>query len=120
MTEAPRWASSSGLPTLHVARAALHVGANRRPTWIPDHRCRGESYWHHGTGGIFAPVDLNRGQRLLVDVGLLVEREGTLTPTSQLDELLDGSLADALATLTQMALEIAAPDRPDITRSPRI
>jgi hypothetical protein len=117
MTEAPRWASSRGLPTLHVARAALHVGAivDRRGSPTIDAE---ESYWHHATGGIFAPDDLNRGQLLLVDVGLLVERDGTLTPTSQLAELLDGSVGNALAALTQMALELAAPASPDAARSP--
>src|SRR4051812_6106621 len=108
MADATAWALPSGLPSPHIARAALHaaaiVGASGSPT--ADAR---ESYWHHATGGSFPPPDLRRGERLLVDCGLLIERQGSLMPTRGLEELLAGSVEDALATLCHRALEIARP-----------
>jgi Domain of unknown function (DUF3883) len=94
------------LPTLHVARAALHVAAivDQRGSFAAEAQ---ESYWHHATGGTFAPADLNRGEKLLLDIGLLVERDGRLTPTPQLAQLLQGSAADALAALAQQVLAAA-------------
>lgn len=115
MAEKPATLSASQLPSLHVARAALHVAVivdkgGSRPA---DAR---ESYWHHATGGTFAPADLVRGERLLLDVGLLLERDGELTPTPQLAQLLEGPAADALAALVHRVLglsratEVEAPD----------
>ncbi len=91
------------LPSLHVARAALHVAAivDQTGSAVRDAR---ESYWHHATGGTFAPVDLDRGQRLLVDVGLLVEVDGTLMPVADLEQMLEGTINDALAVLGERAL----------------
>jgi hypothetical protein len=51
-----------------------------------------ESYWRRATGGVYAPPDLRLGQQLLVDVGLVEERDGMLYPTNVLGELVD--LAD--------------------------
>jgi len=96
------------LPTLHIARAALHVAAIIDQTGSRVSEAQ-ESYWHHATGGTFAPADLDRGERLLTGAGLLVECEGTLTPTPELAQLLEGSAADALAALIQRALTFARP-----------
>ncbi len=97
------WALPNGLPSFHLAHAALHaaaiVGAGGSRT--PDAH---ESHWHHATGGIFAPHDLRRGEQLLLDVGLLTEIDGTLAPTSVLTKMLTGSVEDALATLAAHAL----------------
>lgn len=108
MVDLPAWARADGLPSTHVARAALHVAAivDRRGSPTNDAQ---ESYWHHATGGTFAPTDLNRGQRLLLDAGLLVERDGTLVPSPQLSELLDGSADDALAAVSERAVAVTGP-----------
>jgi hypothetical protein len=78
-TKTPAWAGAAGLPTGHAVRAAIHVAAtlDERGSRVIDAR---ESYWHKATGGLFAPPDLERGQRLLVDCGLVEERDGTLYP----------------------------------------
>ena len=103
MAETPETSPASQLPSLHVARAAVHVAVivNQRGSRSADAQ---ESYWHHATGGSFAPADLDRGERLLVNVGLLVERDGKLTPTPPLAQLAHGSAADALAALIQRVL----------------
>jgi hypothetical protein len=108
MAEKPANPSTSRLPSLHVARAALHVAliVDQRGSRSADAQ---ESYWHHATGGSFAPVDLDRGERLLLDVGLLVERDGQLTPTPHLAQLVQGSPADALVVLIQRLLALTGP-----------
>jgi Domain of unknown function (DUF3883) len=107
MAETPA-RGGAGLPSIHVARAALHVAAIVDRGGSPALEAE-ESYWHHATGGTFAPVDLDRGQRLLLSVSLLVELKGTLTPTPQLAQLLEGSASDALAALSQRALAFTRP-----------
>lgn len=72
-----------------------------------------ESYWHRSTGGRYPPADLALGQALLLDLGLLLEDEGTLHPTFDLSELLAGSADDAVvAFLMRLAArdpQLAAP-----------
>jgi hypothetical protein len=108
MPEKPKTSSTSRLPSLHVARAALHVAVivDQRGSSSADAQ---ESHWHHATGGSFAPADLERGERLLLDVELLVERYGQLTPTPPLAQLVQGSTADALAALIQLVLAHTGP-----------
>jgi Domain of unknown function (DUF3883) len=97
-TETPPWASASGLPTAYAVRAAIHVAAtlDQRGSRLVDAH---ESYWLKATGGMFAPPDLARGQRLLVDCGLLEEREGTLYPQPELQQILEGALDEAIAAI---------------------
>jgi hypothetical protein len=116
MPEQRPWASSGGLPTPHVAKAALHVAA------IVDQRGSAEaeaqeSYWHHATGGTYAPVDLERGQELLLAVGLLVALDDRLIPTPELGELLEGSADAAVATLSLKALQLAGAPGDDAAAS---
>jgi hypothetical protein len=106
-TELPVWAVAPGIPSQHVTRAALHAasvidasGSNAR-----DVR---ESYWHYATGGVFPEVDLKRGERLLVDCGLVEERDGQLFPTDELREMLDTTLGAAVELLTVRALQRSA------------
>ena len=108
MTELPKWARADGLPSMHIARAALHVGAIVGHRGSPTAEAQ-ESYWHHATGGTFSPSDLDRGQRLLVEIGLLLEKGGALVPAPELSELLDGAVDDAMAALTERALALTRP-----------
>lgn len=108
MTDPTAWALPSGVPSLHIARAALHAAAIVDAGGSPTADAR-ESYWHHATGGSFPPPDLRRGERLLIDCGLLVEHAGSLIPTRGLEDLLAGPVEEALATLCQRALEITRP-----------
>lgn len=102
--ETPAWADASGLPTGHAVRAAIHVAAtiDERGSRVVDAY---ESYWHKATGGVFAPPDLERGQRLLVDCGLVEEREGTLYPRPALQQMLLGTADDAVAAIYARAVE---------------
>ncbi|MDQ2984381.1 MAG: DUF3883 domain-containing protein [Actinomycetota bacterium] len=107
--ELPVWAVAPGVPSPHVARAALQAGAilERHGSSVGDAR---ESYWHRATGGAFPDVDLRRGERLLVDCGLVEERDGVLIPTAQLDDLLEGTVEDALEVIFARVLKLAQPE----------
>lgn len=98
MPEQPEWAGASGLPTAHAVQAALHVAAtlDSRGSRIVDAH---ESYWHKATGGLFAPPDLQRGQRLLVDCDLVEERDGILYPKLELHTILAGALDEAVTAI---------------------
>ncbi|MHB8642845.1 MAG: protein NO VEIN domain-containing protein [Gaiellaceae bacterium] len=102
------WAIAPGLPSPHIARAALHAASvlDRSGSRVSDAR---ESYWHRATGGLFPEADLRRGEALLVDCGLVEERDGILTPTDELHELLNGTVDDALEVVTARTLTQAAP-----------
>ena len=94
---------------LYAPRDAAAIGPEDRVFYTPENADRLDTYR--------APTDLDRGERLLLDVGLLVEREGKLIPTPQLVQLLDGSAADALATLIQQVLSLTRPaelEAPDV------
>lgn len=95
------------LPTLHVIRAALHVASliDRRGSRVDDAR---ESYWRHATGGVFPPPDLRMGERLLVECGLVDERDGVLHPTDILETLLAGTFEDAAVTIVLHVLVAGA------------
>jgi len=94
---------------LHVVRAALHVAAllDQQGSLVADAR---ETYWHRATGGTFGPPDLHLGERLLVDCGLVVERNGRLYPLADLGAMLNGTVEDATATLAVRALELTGYD----------
>lgn len=94
----------SGLPSRHIAQAAMHVASiiDAGGSSTGDAQ---ESYWHRATGGRYPPMDLALGQRLLIDLGLVIERDAVLHPTDALAELLDGTAEDALAALTARLAE---------------
>jgi hypothetical protein len=116
-SDSPVWATATGLPTRHTALAALHVATviDRRGSQVIDAR---ESYWHHTTGGVFPPIDLQRGERLLVDCGLLLEEDGTLHPSPMLSTLLDGTVDDAVAALCSRAYDCASSPTDHVGTSP--
>lgn len=105
-SDLPVWAGPDGIPTAHVARAAVHVAAV-----IGESGSRAvdadESYWRRATGGLYAPPDLRLGQRLLIDIGLVEERDGMLYPTPQLQQLVERADDDSAAALALWAAEQA-------------
>lgn len=112
-SERPFWTGPGGLPTAHAVRAAIHVASllDRRGSRVVDAR---ESYWHRATGGLFAPPDLELGERLLVDCGLVDERGGKLYPLPELEQLLDGVFDDAVSVICARAAAAApAPPAPE-------
>jgi len=100
--------TGAAIPTLHLVRAALRVASmlDPRGSRIADAH---ESYWRHATGGVFPPADLERGERLLVRCGLVMERGGTLYPTDELIEVLDGIVDDGVALLAVRVLAETLP-----------
>ncbi len=104
-SDLPSWALAAGLPSRHAAHAALHVAAivDGRGSRAVDAQ---ESYWHHATGGTFAPSDLRLGERFLLDAGLLLDMDGTFVPTVDLRELLAGTVEDAVAALCVRSLDV--------------
>jgi hypothetical protein len=65
-----------------------------------------ESYWHRATGGQHPPSDLTLGQTLLIDLGLLIDDRDVLRPTTELLDLLAGTVDDALADLIARTVSI--------------
>lgn len=101
-SDLPAWAGPDGIPTAHVARAAVHVAAviDESGSRVVD---ADESYWRRATGGLYAPPDLRLGQRLLLDTGLVEESEGMLHPTRQLQQLVERADDDSAAALVLWA-----------------
>lgn len=111
----PRWGGPEGLPTPFIARAALHA-ANLIDTEGSLLSQARESYWHKASGGEFSAASILVGEELLLDTGLLVQRKGRFYLTQLLEEMLDGSIEDALFTL---ALEASSlPQRSEDAEAP--
>jgi hypothetical protein len=102
----PIWAVAGGLPSAYVVRAALHAAAliDAEGSIVSQAR---ESYWHKATGGEFSAANLRVGEELLLDAGLLVERNGRLHLTKGLEELLEGSIEDATAAVVLEASSLS-------------
>jgi hypothetical protein len=56
---------------------------------------------------VFAPPDLHRGERLLVDCHLVEGREGVLYPLPGLSAIMEGSLEDAVGIIYNRAASIS-------------
>lgn len=95
------------IPSRHLVACAVHAAAMLDRPSSSTMNAR-ESYWHRAAGGTYSPSDLQLGERLLVDLGFVIDEEGRLRPTAQLEALLDGTLDDAAAALGMRALELGA------------
>lgn len=104
----PVWAVAPGVPSRHVVNAALHAAAVLDAAGSPVADAR-MSYWHRATGGVFPDHDLRRGERLLVDIGLVEERDGLLVPKEELRELLTGTADDAVEVMVARAITVEQP-----------
>ena len=104
------WAGAGGLPTVHAVEAAVRaahiIGAGAR------HVDARESYWHHSGGGTYNVADLQMGEALLLDAGIVTRQDDLLMPTALLSLITDGTHADAAALLTTQVLP-PGPDLPD-------
>ena len=103
MSEGSIWVDANGAPTSYIIDAALHaatvldqMGSRRGDATA--------SYWNHAIGGSFSPRYLGVGDRLLVDCGLVIEKDESLFPTKTLLNLLDGTVDDARAVVLIHAL----------------
>ncbi len=64
-----------------------------------------ESYWHRATGGAYAPPDLRLGQQLLLDLGLVEERDRVLYPRPELQLLIESADDESAAALVLWVVE---------------
>ena len=102
------WALAEGAPPAHLIRAASHA-AGLIDAYGSSVAAVRHGYGHYPSGGLYPPEDLKRGERLLVDCGLVQERDGILYPTAQLSAMVALSLAESIPLLVACALSTAAP-----------
>jgi hypothetical protein len=83
MSELPTWAIQQGVPSSHVAAAAVRVARmlNTKGSEISDLR---RSYQQHASGAYYAEPDMIKGETLLVDCGLVRRAGSRLVPTGNL------------------------------------
>lgn len=116
MTNYPSWLDPSGKTTTYVIRAALHAASllDERGSSKDDAR---ESYWRHAIGGTFSPADLRLGEQMLADCGLIRENDGILYPAAVLQELLEGTVEDAVVFLATLAIRTRYEQHIDASRT---
>lgn len=102
------WALSNGLPSAHLIRAAL-----RSASLIDAYGSRvlaaKSAYVLYPSDAMYPPNDLRLGERLLLDCGLLLEKDGYLHPTEQIDELLALGEEEGIAIVFERALLAVPP-----------
>jgi hypothetical protein len=102
------WKGEDGLPSEHVLEAAVHVATllDYPSSATVDAR---ESYWRKALGGSFGPSDLRLGERLLVDIGLVIEVDEHLSASAELRALLEGSFDGMACVVAGRVLELTPP-----------
>jgi hypothetical protein len=102
------WKGEEGLPSEHVLEAAVHVATllDDPSSAAADAR---ESYWRKALGGSFGPSDLHLGERLLVDIGLVIEADEHLSASAELRTLLEGSFEGIAGVVASRVLELTPP-----------
>lgn len=100
----PAWADPTGMPTAYCIASALQVATaiDTGGSHVNDAR---ETYWHMATGALHPPADLERGEQLLEDLGLVERRDQRLFLTPVLRVLLEGSLEAATTLMIVRACE---------------
>lgn len=102
------WEGEGGLPSEHVLEAAVHVATllDDPSSAAVDAR---ESYWRKALGGSFGPSDLHLGERLLIDIGLVIECDEHLSASAELRTLLKGSFEGMASVIASRVLELTPP-----------
>jgi len=102
------WEGEGGLPSEHVLEAAVYVAEllDDPSSAVADAR---ESYWRKALGGSFGPSDLRLGERLLIDIGLVIEADEHLTASPELRALLEGSFEGMSSAIAGKVLDITPP-----------
>jgi hypothetical protein len=102
------WKGEDGLLSEHVLEAAMHVATllDDPSSAAVDAR---ESYWRKALGGSFGPSDLRLGERLLVDIGLVIEVDEHLSASAELRTLLEGSFDGMACVVAGRVLELTPP-----------
>lgn len=100
---APPWALPNGLAPAHLIRAALRAASLIDSYGSPVPAAR-SAYILYPSDALYPPQDLRLGERLLLDCGLLHERDDHLHPTPQLEELVALDADDAAAIVFERAI----------------
>src|SRR6266511_1027518 len=112
-SDRPLWALPGGLPPAHLVRAALRAGALIDAYGSPVPAAR-SSYLLYPSDALYPPKDLRLGERLLLDCGLLLERDGFLHHTAELDAFLALDEEEATSIVFERALLAASRDTLDL------
>src|SRR6266542_3888564 len=108
-SDRPPWALPSGLPSAHLVRAALRAGSLVDAYGSPVPAAR-SSYLLYPSDALYPPKDLRLGERLLLDCCLLLEKDGYLHHTAELDTLLALDEDEATSIVFERAVLTAPPD----------
>ena len=106
--ERPVWALANGLPSAHLVRAALR-SAGLIGAYGSRVRAVQSAYVLYPSDAMYPPNDLRLGERLLLDCGLLLEQEGYLHPTLEIEELLALDEEEAIAIVFERAVLAVPP-----------
>jgi hypothetical protein len=103
----PVWSLLSGLPPAHLIRAALRAGSLIDAYGSPVPAAR-SAYLLYPSDALYPPEDLHLGERLLLDCGLLLKRDGHLHPASGLKALLGLEEDEATSIVLERAILTAS------------
>ncbi len=112
-SDRPPWALPSGLPPAHLVRAALQAGSLIDAYGSPVPAAR-SSYLLYPSDALYPPKDLRLGERLLLDCGLLLEKDGYLHHTAELDAFLALDEDEATSIVFERAVLAASRDTLDL------
>jgi hypothetical protein len=115
MTELPIWAIEKGVPSAHVAEAAVRVARmlDRNGSEVSDLR---RSYQQHASGAYYAEPDMVKGEMLLIDCGLVRKVGSRLVPAGDLATI---ALDDEEEAASEILVRVLAQLPPD-TESERL
>lgn len=102
----PPWAVASGLPTAHLIRAALHAAGLIDAYGSPVPAAQ-SAYILYPSDALYPPGDLRLGEQLLLDCGLLLEKDGYLYRTARLTEIVALEDDEATAITFESAVLVA-------------
>jgi hypothetical protein len=104
MTELPIWAIEAGVPSSHIAAAAVRVARmiDSHGSEIADLR---RSYQQHASGAFYPVPDMIKGEALLIDCGLATQIGTRLIPTP---DLLAIAAQDEAAAASEITMRVLA------------
>lgn len=108
-SDRPPWALPSGLPPAHLVRAALRAGGLIDAYGSPVPAAR-SGYLLYPSDALYPPKDLRLGEQLLLECGLLLEKDGYLHHTAELDAFLALDEDEATSIVFERAVLTLSPN----------
>jgi hypothetical protein len=112
-SDRPPWALPSGLPPAHLVRASLRAGSLIDAYGSPVPAAR-SGYLLYPSDALYPPKDLRLGEQLLLDCGLLLEKDGYLQHTEELDAFLALDEDEATSIVFERAVFAVSRDTFDL------